>query len=471
MICPKCGSDMSEKKKRCDVCGQDFTLYKKILRTANAYYNIGLRKAKVRDLSGSILCLKKCLELNKRHMYARNLLGLVYYEVGETVSAFSEWVISKHFHPEHNDADEYMEMIQENPTKLDTLNQTIKKYNSALTAAKQGSEDLAIIQLKKVVTLNPHFVKALQLLGLLYIKVADYEKAKRCLLRASRIDISNETTLMYLKEIDLLTQPQKDDNKSGDDLKRTEENVYHPHLAYKEDKPNVMLFINLLIGVLLGVAITYILVIPSVKKQYTNLQNENHVDYSEAKSQKESLDNTIVQLQQENKDLEDTISGLKDKVKELEQSQSDEEIVIADYSALFEAVDLYLVEIQKKEADRDYPSLAQKLVAIDASEYTLTQATALLNSMKEKVCKTASEQVYEKGHDLYGEGKYEEALVLLNEALTYDSENLSAIYFIARSNHKLNNKEQAALYYDILITDYPDSTRAEQAKQFIGNVQ
>ena len=50
------------------------------------------------------------------------------------------------------------------------MNQAIKKYNIALDCAKQGNHDLAIIQLKKVVSLNPHFIRALQLLALIYMK-------------------------------------------------------------------------------------------------------------------------------------------------------------------------------------------------------------------------------------------------------------------------------------------------------------
>ena len=168
MNCPKCNSPVAMKRQKCEKCGQDLKIYKKILHLSNYYYNVGLEKAKVRDLTGAILVLKKSLELNKKNINARNLLGLVYFESGETVSALSEWVISKHFQPDDNDADAYMESVQKNATKLETLNQTIKKYNGALQSAKTGSEDLAIIQLKKVVSLNPHFIRALQLLALLY---------------------------------------------------------------------------------------------------------------------------------------------------------------------------------------------------------------------------------------------------------------------------------------------------------------
>ena len=123
MICPNCGSNMSDKRKRCERCGTDLTIYKKVLRASNLYYNNGLARAKVRDLSGAIIALRKSLDLNKLNTNARNLIGLVYYEMGETVAALSEWVISKHFQPLNNDADEYIGKVQSSLTRLDSLNQ------------------------------------------------------------------------------------------------------------------------------------------------------------------------------------------------------------------------------------------------------------------------------------------------------------------------------------------------------------
>ena len=80
---------------------------------------------------------------------ARNLLGLVYFEMGETVDALSEWVISKNLQPEKNIADAYIEAVQNGPSQLENLNQAIKKYNQALVYCRQGSLDLALIQLRQ----------------------------------------------------------------------------------------------------------------------------------------------------------------------------------------------------------------------------------------------------------------------------------------------------------------------------------
>ena len=133
---------------------------------SNAYYNDALEKAGVRDLSGAIESLKISLRFNKLNIDARNLLGLIYYEMGEVVTALTEWVISKNYQPKDNLASRYLDEVQKNQARLDSVNQTIKKYNQALLYCKQNSRDLAIIQLKKVLSLNPKLVSGHQLLAL-----------------------------------------------------------------------------------------------------------------------------------------------------------------------------------------------------------------------------------------------------------------------------------------------------------------
>lgn len=149
MNCPRCNAKVAFVKNRCDNCGQSLKNYRRIVSTSNILYNKGLEQAKVRDLS-AIRSLRQSLEFNKLNTNARNLLGVIYFEEGEIVSALSEWVISKHFQPENNDADKYIREVQSNPNKLEMYNQTIRKYNSALFSAQHGDGDMAIIQLKKL---------------------------------------------------------------------------------------------------------------------------------------------------------------------------------------------------------------------------------------------------------------------------------------------------------------------------------
>ena len=176
MKCYNCGCRLSEKDF-CTNCGADVSRYKKILYASNRFFNEGLEKANVRDLSGAIVSLRQSLKFNKNNIEARNLLGLVYFEMGEVVAALSEWVISKNLKAAKNIADDYITMVQANPTRLESINQTIKKYNLALNYCRQDSIDLAIIQLKKVLSLNPKFIRAHQLLALIYMNMEDWDKA------------------------------------------------------------------------------------------------------------------------------------------------------------------------------------------------------------------------------------------------------------------------------------------------------
>ena len=263
MNCPRCNANVAFSKKRCDNCGQDLKNYRRVVGLSNIYYNKGLSQAKVRDLSGAISSLKLSLQFNKLNTNARNLLGLVYLEEGEIVSALSEWVISKHYQSENNDAEDYIKMIQSNPNKLETYNQTIRKYNSALNSAKHGDEDMAIIQLKKVVNLNPKFIRAHQLLALLYMMTGKKDnrvKALKLLRNISQIDVTNTTTLRYMKELSDVhirgespkVQPKvvkKEPERRT--LPQVDPDAYKTITPYKEERPSIMPFINIVVGIVL----------------------------------------------------------------------------------------------------------------------------------------------------------------------------------------------------------------------------
>jgi tetratricopeptide (TPR) repeat protein len=457
---------MSDKRKRCERCGTDLTIYRKIFTASNLHYNNGLARAKVRDLSGAITALHSSLELNKMNTNARNLLGLIYYEMGETVAALSEWVISKHFQPADNDADEYINKVQSNPTKLDALNQAIKRYNTALTFAKQGSDDLSIIQLKKVTSLNPHFIRAYHLLALLYMKAGENEKAKKYLIRAGKIDVSNTTTLRYMRELEAPAALAKDLD-GNPEAEQSITSTIMPISSYREDKPNIIAFVNLVIGVGIGLALMAFLVIPTIKKNLVTDQNSDMVDYGSGLAQLEEKDNTIASLQNDKDELEKEIEQLQTQIDNIEIPEDSTKL----YNPLFEAAELYMAEMEKSQNDRDFVTIADTLATIDETKLETEASVNLLNRMKEATYPIVAEIHYDNGHDLYSDGKYDEALVELEKAMTFDPTDVNAIYFTARAYHRLEDLENAAVYYNIVVKDYPDSSRISDAKDFLEQVQ
>ena len=93
---------------------------------ANAYYNIGLEKAKERDLTGAADALKKSLRFNKYQTDARNLLGLIYHEIGEVGAALAQWIISQNFQETGNPAEENLQALQDAPGYLSMADQAAK---------------------------------------------------------------------------------------------------------------------------------------------------------------------------------------------------------------------------------------------------------------------------------------------------------------------------------------------------------
>ena len=275
MECLYCHHPMGSGRY-CQFCSRDVTLYRKIIRVSNTYYNVGLDKARVRDLSGAAVYLKKSLDLYKRNTDARNLLGLIYYELGEVVDAITEWVISKNLQPKDNLATEYLKDLQSRQSRLKQMNQTLRKFNQALYYARHDSQDLAILQAKKVITMNPRFVKAYQLLGLLYLKKEEYAKAEKMLKTVLTVDVNNTAALSYLEFIQEIAKDKKTAAKERNrrQARKLQEQEMLENAArdeaivptYREGNGNWLTVLLLLIGIIMGALSCYFLVLPVREK-------------------------------------------------------------------------------------------------------------------------------------------------------------------------------------------------------------
>ena len=342
MRCYKCNSVLTDSDY-CTKCGADVSVYKIVVRASNSYYNAGLAKARVRDLSGAVTALRTSLSLNRKNIKARNLLGLVYFEMGEVAKALSEWVISINLKPEKNAADAYIKKVKANPNKLELMNQSIKKYNIALSKAKEGGDDVAIIQLKKVVASMPHFVKAHLLLALLYMKKNEKEKALKLLDKVIRVDRNNTAALMYIDEINHAGAQGGAGASSDDgyvsDRKQNKplsgNDVIIPRNSYKEPSNGVYTVVYILLGIVIGVAIVWFLVVPS------KIQNARHESNEVAKKYSEQLSGYSVQitnLKDENSELQQKIDDLMEELSNYEGNESTMEL----YEVLVNATGLYL---------------------------------------------------------------------------------------------------------------------------------
>ena len=280
---------------------------KKIRLASNGFYNLGLERAKIRDLTGAVEALKKCLMLNKYHIDGRNLLGLIYYEMGEVSDALVQWVISMNFKEQDNRADYYLDQIQRKPERLDTVSQNVKRYNQALAQAQAGDDDLAVLQLTKVVEVNPNFIKAHLLLAALYMSRGTYTKAGKSLLKVLKIDKNNPKASWYMSIVKARTgradvERRKLKNAFSHKKMQDDDVIIPP--SYKENT-GWQSILNIVAGLALGAMVIFFLVMPTKIKALNNEHNQEILKYEEKINQRnEEIDSLNGQMEQANSDKE-----------------------------------------------------------------------------------------------------------------------------------------------------------------------
>ncbi len=465
MICYQCGCNLSEHDF-CTNCGADVALYKKIIYISNRFYNEGLERANVRDLTGAITSLRQSLKFNKDNVEARNLLGLVYFETGEVVAALSEWVISKNLRPKKNIADDYIDMIQTNQNRLDTINQTIKKYNQALTYCNQDSLDLAVIQLKKVLSLNPRFIRAHQLLALLYINNEDWEKARRELTKCSEIDTNNTVTQRYLKEVDEMLLPEEGVKPSSRKKQRSEdvvkyqsgnETIIQP-VNIREGK-GVTSLLNLGIGIIIGLAIAVFLILPAriqASRADIDEQLRKVSEMSDAKTATiDELQLQVNELTQRGEDLQQDLEaylGTDGKLRSVE--------------SLLKAADAYLTNPEEVTVVADH---LEEIVQEGAEETVDNSESfeSLYNTLLALVGPSVSKAYYDDGYEAFRQENYDDAIPNLEKAFKYDAANGDALYNLANSYYRSGDLEKAREAYRQVIELFPGTEKANRSEGYL----
>ena len=418
-------------------------------------YNDGLEKAKVRDLSGAADALQKSLKFYKGNIQARNLLGLVYYEMGEVVDALSEWVLSRSLQPENNAAEQYLEAIQSNRSRLSSVNQTIKKYNQALLYCKQGSGDLAIIQLKKVLSMNPKLIKGHQLLALLYMQDHKYELARKELQAAAKIDANNLITLRYLQEADQQIQkkpaPEKTTRRKKENMASYQsgnDTIIQP-TNFKDTSP-LMTILNLIIGVGIGVLLTWFLIVPNVRQS----------SVSDARKAELEANNELTARTQEIKGLEQEIETLNKQIKEMEGQSDDRQNKIDNYEQLIAAYDAF--------SQQNIQGAGDVIANVDVNLLG-AQSKGVYDRLSAQINEQYIAAVYQQAEQDYNATNFPEAITGLEKVVQTeeDYEDGYAIYYLAQSYRQVGDVENAKKYYQRMVELHPGTNRARTSQRYL----
>ena len=416
---------------------------------ANSYYNLGLEKAQIRDLSGAAECLKKSLRFNKYQTDSRNLLGLIYYEMGEVADAIVQWVISLNLQPENNRCDYYLDEIQRKPGRLEVASQNVKKYNQALWYAQTGSYDLAILQLVSAVEENDHYVKAQLLLALLCISQENYIRAGKALRRVLQIDRSNQKALWYMSVVKKNTGRAEIERQQLDHAfshsRLEDDNIILPP-TYRESTGGQMV-IHILVGVVLGVAAFMTLVMPSIEERINSEHNQEILEYSEQLSQSniraDQLESQLAQAE-----------GARDTAEaSLESVVSDSGGTISQYASLARILQAY--------REDDFRTAVQIYAGMNTALITDPNLAPIL----EEIQTDMAEDGYQVLDEAAGSGDYAGAVSYYDASLRIQPDNAAVMYDKAAALKAQGQEDEADDLFGQIIDAYPDTDYAVMSRE------
>ena len=431
---------------------------KKIMYQSNYWYNDGLKKAQERDMNGAIIALRQSLQYNRENIAARNLLGLVYYGIGEVAEALVEWIISKNLKPRDNIADSYIRNVQDSANELESINQAIKKYNQCLGYCKQNGEDLATIQLKQVIAAHPTFLKAYQLLALIYIQTNQNTKARQILIEAKKLDTTNELTLTYLQEV---TKQRGGYGKNAERSFRKpksatveyslgNETIIQPKRSKIRDMAQQLAFANILIGMVLGAALIWFLVAPAVNQNRSEKLNNQMRAYSE------QINTLEAQVSAQTRTLDQYRTAGDEAQKAVDQAKATSD----SYEKLLQ------VSSQSRSGEYSYTDMADALLEITRDSLG-DSGKEMYDTLSDSIFPTACKRRYAAGVDSLESEDYDQAIEYLTKVVKMDESynDGQAIYRLAQAYQGKGDTENAKTWYQKMVDTYNNSRYIEDAKK------
>ncbi len=421
---------------------------------ANSYYNLGLEKAGQRDLSGAAAALKKCLQFNKAHTDARNLLGLIYNETGEVGAAMTQWIISLNIRETDNLAEEYLRKIHAARGYLEIADQAAKKYNQALIYAQNENADLAVLLLMRMLSEFPHYVKAQTLLALLYMQHEDYTKAGRCLYQALKIDKYNTRAQRYMaivKENTGRAEIEKRKLKNAFSHRQMQDDDIIIPPSYKENT-GWQTILNILAGLVMGAAVIFFLVMPASKEALNSSHNQEIQKYL---SQVNDKSIQIADLERQMSEAKKAQDAAEDS---LAAMVSDNGGVLSQYQTLIHILQAY--------RNDDMKSAALLYSDLDTAVLNDGVVNDIVSQIQSDMSANGWQLLMKMGEEAMAqEGGGQQAVDYYQRSMKIKGEDPQLLYLIGMAYVSLGDTETANEYFGNVIMNYGNSEYAAQAKE------
>ncbi len=340
--------------------------------------------------------------------------------------------------------------------------EAVRLYNKAIENLHTGSEDIAIIELKRVVSKTPDFTEAVDLLALCYAYTNQLDKAEELV---NKVGLHNnvEKASKYLdyfnssnkntknpvaigsttKNSPAKTTVKKPVAKTAEKKSTKEEQVPAEYMLFKKifslfKKPAVALCMSIISIVLLVLSVGFYLKAPS------DGLDDNTKDVSATDTTTDTRYNTLVE---ENKLLKDQIEELNNKLK-------------------MQELDGLLTNVSSLYNQKKYIQASEILLSM--SNETLTGDTQKrYDKLKADVYPKAASQLTNDGVKLYGNKKYTDAIQKLEMVFKLGDKwdfGDKALYSLGKAYADTGETQKSLEVFNKLIKDYPNSTYLKWAE-------
>lgn len=437
---------------------------RRLEQISNGYYNLGLSLAKERNLSSALNALSISLGLNKKNTDARNLYGLIQFEMGEETKALISWVISININPINNPAQNYLQKLRNKSAYLEKSQDAISKYNKAISQIKTVNYDMARITLKQAVDIRPHFVKAMLALALLDIREGKSSEAKKLLDNVLSIDRFNTKAITYLEEMKPLTgkNARKEKlNVIGSPVKKEKpvENVNNgmPVTEIYKNYSGMFTAINVGIGLIVGACAMVFLYMPTMKVALNNAHNKEIVEISQ---QLNDVNLSIETLKSENEGLNEQVN----KLTEVNNTSTEN----MNYKLLQY---VYFLGLIKEYNTKNYTRAAEIFSNLDVGQLTDVDnglgisVTGTFAEMAPKMRDEGPKLLLKVADGLNRSGDFAGAIGYYDAALRISPDYVEAKYKKALAYKTMGDVDTANNLFTEIITNYPDDRFANESKK------
>lgn len=443
---------------------------KRMRQISNGYYNLGLSLAKKRNLSTALNALSIALGLNKRNVDARNLYGIIQFEMGEEAKALVSWVISINISPINNPAEKYLQKIRNKAGYLDKSQDAISKYNKAVSQIKTKNYDMARITLKQAVDIRPHFVKAMLALALLHLKEGSVSNSKNLLEEVLSIDRFNAQAIAYLDEmkpsikrttrkekLSLIEVQQKNQVKIQEKKPESVNSNSMPVTEIYKNYSGMFTAINVGIGLIIGACAMVFLYMPALRTSLNDAHNKEIIAVSE---QLNDANASMKNLQSENESLNEQVNRLN----EINNTSAEN----MNYKLLQY---VYLLGIIKAYDTKDYTKAAEIFSNLDVNQLTdvdnasAISITGLFAEVAPKIREDGPKLLTTVGDTLNKSGDFAGAIVYYDSALRISPDYVEAKYKKALEYKTMGDVETANSLFTEIITNYPNDKYANESRR------